>query len=108
MDGGGGGGKGKGRADDGSAEARRGRSGMDCSGGGRLAEGSGRWVARAAGVQEMGLAGRAAVSGRRLTKTRERAMGEGSEDEWELNASTIGNGARARSEEGRASASIFG
>ena len=36
------GGKGKGRADDGSAEACRGRSGMDCSGGGRLAEGSGR------------------------------------------------------------------
>ena len=69
VDGGGGGGKGKGRADNGSAEAWRGRSGMDCSGGGRLGEGSGRWVARAAGVQEMGLAGRAAVSGRRLTKT---------------------------------------
>ena len=65
----GGRGKGKGRADNGSAKACRGRSSMDCSGGGRLGEGSGRWVARAAGVQEMGLAGRAAVSGRRLTKT---------------------------------------
>ena len=67
-----------------------------------------RQAGRGLGAPEMGLAGRAAVSGRRLTKTRERAMGEGSEDEWELNASTIGNGARARSEEGRASASIFG
>ena len=38
----GGRGKGKGRADNGSAKACRGRSSMDCSGGGRLGEGSGR------------------------------------------------------------------
>ena len=51
---------------------------------------------------------RAGVNGRRQTETREGAAGGGSEPEEERNASTIGEGASARSAEGAASASTIG
>ena len=51
---------------------------------------------------------RAGVNGRRQTETREGAAGEGSGHEGERNASTIGEGASARSAEGEASASTSG
>ena len=70
----------------------------------------GTHVAQAAGGQkQMSGEERVAASVRHQTVTRGGAAGEGSEHEWGSwgNASTIGEGASARSAEGRASASTI-